>query len=68
MIVSRCWDSAPSLHEFERDFDTAKRAYQIIYGVAAFGKTLLTPGCNTEFPRPVEGAVEWIKDITRPKS
>lgn len=68
VVVSRCWDSELHLYEFHRDFSAAKHAYHVVYGVAAFGKTLLTPGCTTEFPRPIERSVEWVKDLTRPAS
>ncbi|WP_313817143.1 hypothetical protein [Citricoccus sp.] len=66
VVVSRCWDSDMHVYEFNRDLSLHERAYQVIYGIAAFGKTALTLGCTTEFPRPIERSVEWVKDLTRP--
>lgn len=68
VVVSRCWDSDVHPYEFDRELGPRQRAYHVVYGVAAFGKAFLTPGCTTEFPEPIERSVEWVKDVARPSS
>ena len=59
----RCWDQDLHLYEFTPRRGIRGKAYDFVYAMAAYGKALAVPGCQTEPPAWMQDPIEWIKRV-----
>ena len=61
MLVERCWDGPVHMYEFEPERGRRGYVYDFVYAMAAYGKTFLTPGCDTPPPDWLQTPIERLK-------
>ena len=64
LLAERCFTPAEghvSMYAFDAGFDRLGRLRHGAYGVLAYGKAMLTPGCAQELP----GVLQWPLDLAK---
>lgn len=61
LLVERCWDGPVHMYEFQTTRSMGGYAYNFVYAMAAYGKTFLTPGCDTEPPEWLRAPIDRFK-------
>lgn len=63
LVFQRCWDQDLHLYEFQPPRQTRHHIYDFVYAMAAYGKTFVVPGCQTQPPGWLQEPIEWIKRV-----
>ena len=64
LLAERCFtpeEGRVSLYAFDAGFDRLGRLEHGVYGVLAYGKAMLTPGCDQQLP----GVLQWPLDLAK---
>lgn len=64
LLAERCFtpeEGRVSLYAFDAGFDRLDRLQHGVYGVLAYGKAMLTPGCDQQLP----GVLQWPLDLAK---
>ena len=64
LLAERCWrpeEGRVSLYAFDAGLDRWGKVRHGAYGVLAYGKAMVTPGCDQELP----GVLQWPLDLAK---
>jgi uncharacterized SAM-binding protein YcdF (DUF218 family) len=62
LLVERCWGGPVHMYEFQPARGKGGYVYDFVYAMAAYGKTFLTPGCDTAPPDWLRTPIERFKN------
>jgi hypothetical protein len=64
MLVERCWSGPVHTYLLDRPHRSILEWWSsLAYGMTAYTKVFLTPGCETQLPRWVQQPLDWAKSL-----